>query len=82
MLKGFRRKVMQIANRLVGQGYIRANAMKTAWTLIKAHAVSTKVVGTSFDNRQNVLVCSRSITLLTYRLSLCVTVPMPLTSTL
>lgn len=55
MLKGFRRKVMQIANRLVGQGYIRACAMKTAWKLIKAHAVSTKVVGTSFDNRQNVL---------------------------
>lgn len=55
MLKDFRRKVMQIANRLVGQGYIRANAMQTAWRLIKAHAVSTKVVGTSFDNRQNVL---------------------------
>lgn len=55
MLKGFRRKVMQIANRLVGQGYIRACAMETAWRLIKAHAVSTKVVGTSFDNRQNVL---------------------------
>lgn len=55
MLKGFRRKVMQIANRLVGQGYIRANAMQTAWRLIKAHAVSAKVAGTSFDNRQNVL---------------------------
>lgn len=55
MLKGFRRKVMQIANRLVGQGYIRANAMQTAWRLIKAHAVSTKVAGTSFDNRPNVL---------------------------
>lgn len=55
MLKDFRRKVMQIANRLVGQGYVRANAMQTAWRLIKAHAVSTKVVGTSFDNRQNVL---------------------------
>lgn len=55
MLKDFRRKVMQIANRLVGQGYIRANAMQTAWRLIKAHAVSTKGVGTSFDNRQNVL---------------------------
>lgn len=55
MLKDFRKKVMQIANRLVGQGYIRANAMQTAWRLIKAHEVSTKVVGTSFDNRQNVL---------------------------
>ena len=55
MLKDFRRKVMQIANRLVGRGYIRANAMQTAWKLIKSHAVSTKVAGTSFDNRQNVL---------------------------
>ncbi len=60
MLKGFRRKVMQIANRLVGQGYIRACAMKTAWKLIKAHAV--KVVGTSFDNRQNVLERKRKTT--------------------
>ena len=55
MLKDFRRKVMQIANCLVGQGYIRACAMKTAWKLIKSHAVSAKVVRTSFDNRQNVL---------------------------
>lgn len=55
MLKDFRKRVMQIANRLVGQGYIRACAMKTAWTLIKAHAVSTKIAGTSFDNRQNIL---------------------------
>ena len=46
MLKDFRRKLMQIANRLVRQGYIRANAMQTAWRLIKAHAVNTKVVGT------------------------------------
>ena len=31
MLKDIRRKVMQIANRLVGQGQIRRNAMLTAW---------------------------------------------------
>lgn len=55
MLKDFRKRVMQIANRLVGQGYIRACAMKTAWKLIKSHAVSTKIAGTSFDNRQNIL---------------------------
>ena len=30
MLKDIRRKVMQIANRLVGQGQIRRNAMLTA----------------------------------------------------
>lgn len=55
MLKDIRRKVMQIANRLVGQGYIRACAMATAWKLIKSRAVSTRIAGTSFDNRQNVL---------------------------
>lgn len=55
MLKYIRRKVMQIANRLVGQGYIRANAMATAWKLIRCRALRTKVSGTSFDNRHNVL---------------------------
>lgn len=55
MLKEIRRKVMQIANRLVKRGQVRACAMETAWRLVKAHALSTRVVGTSFDNRQNVL---------------------------
>ena len=83
MLKDFRRKVMQIVNRLVRQGYIGACAMKTSWKLIKSHAVSTKVAGTSFDNRQNVLsLLILSIILLMYRLSLCVTFLTPLTETL
>lgn len=55
MLKDIRKKVMQIANRLVKLGYIRACAMATAWKLVKTHALSTRVVGTSFDNRQDVL---------------------------
>lgn len=55
MLKEIRRKVMQIANRLVKRGQVRACAMETAWRLVKAHRLSTRVVGTSFDNRQNVL---------------------------
>lgn len=55
MLKDIRRKVMQIANCLVGQGYIRTCAMATAWKLIKNRRLSTRVAGTSFDNRQNVL---------------------------
>ncbi len=55
MLKDIRRKVMQIANRLVGRGYIRANAMATAWKIIRYKALRTKVNGTSFDNRQSVL---------------------------
>lgn len=55
MLKDIRRKVMQIANRLVGKGYIRRNAMLTAWKIIRYKALRTKVNGTSFDNRQNVL---------------------------
>lgn len=55
MLKEIRSKVMHIANRLVKQGYIRARAMSTAWKLIKTHNISTRVAGTSFDNRQDVL---------------------------
>lgn len=55
MLKDIRKKVMQIANRLVGQGYIRASAMVTAWKLVRYRALKAKVNGTSFDNRQNVL---------------------------
>lgn len=55
MLKEIRKKVMQIANRLVKRGQVRACAMETAWKLVKAHSLSTRVVGTSFDNRQNVL---------------------------
>lgn len=37
------------------QGYIRANAMATAWKLVRYRALKAKVSGTSFDNRQNVL---------------------------
>ena len=55
MLKDIRSKVMQIANRLVGQGYIRRNAMETAWKLIRYRALRTRINGTTFDNRQNVL---------------------------
>lgn len=55
MLKDIRRKVMQIANRLVGQGRARAEAMLTAWKIMRYRALRTKVNGTSFDNRQNVL---------------------------
>lgn len=55
MMKDFRRKLMQIANRLVGRGYIRSCAMSTAWKLIRLQSVSTRVTGTSFDGRQNVL---------------------------
>ncbi len=55
MLRDIRRKVMQIANRLVRQGRIRRNAMLTAWKIIRYKALRTKINGTSFDNRQNVL---------------------------
>ena len=46
---------MQIANRLVGQGKARTEAMLTAWKIIRYRALRIKVNGTSFDNRQNVL---------------------------
>lgn len=55
MLKDIRRKVMQIANRLVGQGKARTEAMLTAWKIVRYRALRTKINGTSFDNRQNVL---------------------------
>lgn len=55
MLKDIRRKVMQIANRLVGQGKARTEAMLTAWKIIRYKALRTRIAGTSFDNRQNVL---------------------------
>lgn len=53
-ISDIRRKVMQIANKLVRSGLTRANAMRKAWQLLKTRLV-TKVVGTTFDNRQNVL---------------------------
>ncbi len=46
---------MQIANRLVGQGRARTEAMLIAWKIMRYRALRTKVSGTSFDNRQNVL---------------------------
>ena len=39
MMKDFRRKLMQIANRLVGRDYIRSCAMSTAWKLISVKLV-------------------------------------------
>lgn len=61
MLKEIRKKVMQIANRLhYKSGIDRSTALAKAWRLIKTHAVSTRVVGTSFDNRQNVLAFLKS----------------------
>lgn len=55
MLKDIRSKVMRIANRLVGQGRTRVDAMVTAWKIIRYKSLRTKINGTSFDNRQNVL---------------------------
>lgn len=55
MLKEMRSRVMQIANRLVKLGQVRACAMETAWKLVKSRALSARVSGTTFDNRQNVL---------------------------
>lgn len=61
MLKEIRKKVMQIANRLhYKSGLDRSTALVKAWRLIRTHAVSTRVAGTSFDNRQNVLAFLKS----------------------
>lgn len=52
---------MQIANRLHYKSDLdRSTALARAWRLIKTHAVSTRVAGTTFDNRQNVLAFLKS----------------------
>lgn len=48
-------KVMTIANRLVKQGYNRANAMVKAWALVKMPRLLTKVSGVTFGKRQKAI---------------------------
>ena len=48
-------KVMTIANKLVAQGYSRANAMVKAWVLVKLPLVKTKVAGVTFGRRQEAI---------------------------
>lgn len=48
-------KVMTIANKLITQGYNRANAMIKAWVLVKMPLVETKVSGVTFGNRQKAI---------------------------
>lgn len=45
-------KVMIIANKLVAQGFNRANAMAKAWILVKMPLVETRVAGVTFGKRQ------------------------------
>lgn len=55
MTKNFRKKLMQMANRLFGRGFSRSAALATAWRLVKCRRLETRVTGTSFDGRQNVI---------------------------
>ena len=48
-------KVMTIANRLVKQGYNRANAVSKARTLVKMPQLLTKVSGVTFGKRQTAI---------------------------
>ena len=48
-------KVMTIANRLVKQGYNRANAMVKAWVLVKLPNICTKVAGVTYCKRQQAI---------------------------
>lgn len=48
-------KVMTISNRLVTQGFNRANAMVKAWVLVKMPLVSTKVFGVTYEKRQKAI---------------------------
>ena len=48
-------KVMTVANRLITQGYSRANAMVKAWILVKMPLVESRVAGVTFGNRQRAM---------------------------
>ncbi len=48
-------KVMTIANKLVKEGYIRANAMLKAWKLVKLKKVEIKAAGVTAGKRQEAL---------------------------
>jgi hypothetical protein len=48
-------KVTTIANRLVGQGLTRSEAMRRAWILVKLGTVESKVVGVTHGKRQTAL---------------------------
>ena len=48
-------KVMSIANKLVAQGYNRANAMIKTWALVKMPQVITKAAGVTYGKRQKAL---------------------------
>ncbi len=65
-------KVMTIANRLVKQGYNRANAMVKAWVLVKMPSVLTKVSGVTYGKRQQAIehlthYCPENIRISLYR---------------
>lgn len=45
-------KVLTIANKLVKEGFNRANAMVKAWILAKMPVVETKVSGVTYGKRQ------------------------------
>lgn len=48
-------KVMTISNKLVKEGYNRANATLKAWVLVKMPLVETKVSGVTFGKRQKAI---------------------------
>ena len=54
-MKPLNSKVMTIANKLVTQGYNRANAMVKAWVLVKMPLVETKVAGVTYGKRQKAI---------------------------
>ena len=56
MKNAVKSKVMTIANRLVSQGWSRANAMTRAWVWVKLlPRLETKVAGVTYGNRQQAL---------------------------
>lgn len=55
MTGNFKKKLMQMANRLFSKGFSRSSALATAWRIVKSRKLQTKVAGVTFEGRQNIL---------------------------
>ena len=55
MTRNFKKKLMQMANRLFSKGFSRSSALATAWRIVKSRKLQTKIAGVTFEGRQNIL---------------------------
>lgn len=61
IINSIRSNVMRMANRLLKAGMKRAEAMRKAWRLAKAHLLQIKVHGVTYGNRQESLKALASV---------------------